>query len=256
MVDRNDSFLREVNEEVRREQLLKLWEQYGTYVVAVVVFLFLGLAAYKWRESRALVFEEQTGARFEAATRLAAEGKAGEALGTFTEIAKDGPAGYRALARLRLASEHAKAGRTAEALTAYEALSTDSAVDEVLRDFAALQAAVLRLDHADWTEMKNRLTPLVEDKRPWRAQARELLGIAAFKSGHLDEATRLFEQVLGDRAATTGLSRRAQEMLAVLTDAAAAKGAPQAPAAVKGGSDAKSTPDAAKGADGGAAPKK
>jgi hypothetical protein len=247
MVDRKDSFLREVDEDLRRDQLLKLWEQYGTYAVAAVVFLFLGLAAYKWRESRAVVFEEQTGARFETAMRLAGESKGEEAMRAFSEIAGDGPAGYRALARLRLASEHAKAGRTAEALAAYEALSADSAVDEVLRDFAALQAAVLRLDQADWTEMKNRLTPLAEDKRPWHVPAREILGLAAFKAGQMEEATKLFEQVLGDRASTTGLSRRAQEMLAVLTDAAAAKG----------GSDAKPAPDAAaKGADGGAAPKK
>jgi hypothetical protein len=255
MVDRNDSFMREVAEEIRREQFLKLWQNYGTYFVAAVVFLFLGLGAYKWRESRAVVHEEQTGVRFENAMRLAAEGKADEATRTFSEIAKDGPAGYRALARLRLASEHAKAERMAEALAAYEALSADTAVDEILRDFAALQAAVLRLDQADWTEMKNRLTPITEDKRPWHVPARELLGLAAFKAGQTEEATKLFEQVLGDRASTSGLSRRAQEMLAVLTDAAAAKGAPQAPA--KGGSDAKPAPDAAaKGADGGAAPKK
>lgn len=251
MVDRRDSFLREVDEELRREQLLRLWQQYGTFIVAAVVFLFIGLAAYKWREARGVVYEEQAGMRFEAAMRLAAEGKADDAVRAFTEIARDGTAGYRALARLRLASEHANAGRTAEALSAYEALSADSAVDEVLRDFAALQAAVLRLDQADWTEMKNRLTPILGDKRPWQAPAREILGLAAFKAGQTEEATKLFEQVLADRATTSGLSRRAQEMLAVLTDAAAAKAKASSPL------PSKAAPDAAtKGPDGGAAREK
>lgn len=223
MVDRNDSFLREVDEEVRREQLMRLWEKYGTYLVAAVVLLFLGVGVYKWREARQLAFREETGARFEAATRLAAQSKAAEASEAFAAIARDGPPGYRALARLRVAAEHARAGRAAEALTAYEALAGDTGVDDLLRDFAALQAAMLRSDQADWTEMKNRLTPLLDDKRPWHALAREMLGLAALKAGDLQEATKLFEQILGDRGATAGLSRRAQEMLAVLTDAAAAK---------------------------------
>lgn len=243
MVDRNDSFLREVDEDVRRDQLLKLWEQYGTYIIVAIVLLFLGVGAWKWRESRQVVAEEQAGARFEAATRLASESKPDEAMRAFSEIAKDGPAGYRALARLRVGAEHAKAGRTAEALAAYEALAADSGVDDLLRDFAAIQAAMLRLDHADWTEMKNRLTPLVDEKRPWHAPARELLGLAAMKAGQSDEATKLFEQVLGDRAATQGMSRRAQEMLAVLTDAAAAKASPQG--SVSPAADAKGPPDKA-----------
>ena len=239
MADRSDSFLREVDEEVRRDQLLKLWEKYGVFILVGLVFVFLAIGAYKWRESRQLTLQEQTGVRFEAAARLAAEKKAIEAQSAFAEIAKDGPPGYRALAQLRLASEHAKAGRVAEALAAYETLSADVAVDDLLRDFAALQAGMLRLDQADWTEMKNRLTPLIDEKRPWHAPARELLGMAAFKAGQHEEATKLFEQVLGDRAATAGLSRRAQEMLTVLTDAAAAK------AGQSSGGDGKAAPDKA-----------
>lgn len=228
MVDRNDSFLREVNEEIRRDQLRKLWERFGIFIVAGVVLLFVGVGVYQWNESRRISSEQAAGASFETATRLAAEGKVEDALKLLDDIAKSGPPGYSALARLRVAAEHIKANRTAEALAAYEALAASSGVDPLLRDFATLQAAMLRLDQADWTEMKNRLTPLLDEKQPWRAEARELLGIAALKAGNSEEATKLFEQLLGDRAATSGMSRRAQELLAVLTDAAATKNAPAA----------------------------
>jgi hypothetical protein len=225
MVDRNDSFLREVDEDVRRDQLLGIWNRYGTLIVALVVVLFAGVIGYQWWKSSRIASQERAGVAFEAAMRLASEGKTAEALKAFTEISTTSSGGYQSLARMRVAKAHASAGRTAEALAAYEALAGDSAADEIMRDFAALQAAVLRLDQADWTEMKNRLTPLVDDKRPWHGPAREVLGLAAFKSGELQEATKLFEQILGDRASTSGLNRRAQEMLGLLTDAAAAKGA-------------------------------
>ncbi|MGE0697763.1 MAG: tetratricopeptide repeat protein [Hyphomicrobiaceae bacterium] len=223
MADRNDSFLREVDEDVRRDQLLQLWEKYGTLVVAGVLALFVAIGGYKWWEAHKITNLERAGAQFETASRLAAEGKGDEAVKAFSDLATSAPGGYRTLARLRLAAEQAKAGRAAEALVAYEALAADSSVEELLRDFATLKAAMLRLDQADWTEMKNRLTPILDDKRPWHAPARELLGLAAMKAGQTEEATKLFEQLLGDRATTSSLSRRAQEMLSVLNDAAAAK---------------------------------
>jgi hypothetical protein len=249
MVDRNDSFLREVQDEIRRDQLMKLWERFGIVAIVGVVLLFVGVGVYKWNESSRIASEQKAGANFEAATRLAADGKGDEARKAFEAIAKNGPSGYAALARLRLAAEHVKAKRIAEALAAYEAISADAGADQLLRDFATLQAAMLRLDQADWTEMKNRLTPLLGDAQPWHAEAREVLGIAALKAGKSDEATKLFEQLLGDRATTSGASRRAQEMLAVLTDRAAAKSGAAATTSPKGDTNEKAAPaaEAAKG---------
>ncbi len=225
MVERTDSFLREVDEDVRRDQLLRIWKRHGIVIVALVVALFAAVIGYQWWSASRIASQERTGAAFAAATRLVSQGKTDEALKAFTDLSSSTSAGYRSLARLRVASAHATAGRTAEALAAYEALAGDTAAGEIMRDFAALQAGVLRLDQADWTEMKNRLTPLVDDKRPWHGPAREVLGLAAYKAGELQEATKLFEQILGDRASTSGLNRRAQEMLGLLTDAAAAKSA-------------------------------
>lgn len=234
MVDRTDSFMREVGEDVRREQLARIWERYGVLIVAGFVALLAGLLGYQWWKSNTLAGQERAGAEYAAAARLAADGKSDEAVKALDKIAKAGAAGYQALAQLRLAGEHAKAGRVAEALAAYEGLSKGTSGDPLLRDFATLQAAMLRLDQADWTEMKNRLTPLLDEKGAWRAPAREVLGLAAYKAGNFEEATKLFEQILGDKATTQGLSRRAQEMLAVLTDAAAAKSATKAGEPAKG----------------------
>lgn len=245
MVERTDSFLREVDEDVRRDQLLQMWRKYGLYIVAAIGTLFIGVVGYQWSEARQITRQEETGARFAAAARLAAEAKADDALKEFSEIAKDAPAGYQAVAQLRIAAAQVKAGRVAEALAVYEALAKNSAGDDVLRDFATLQAAMLRLDQADWTETKNRLTLLLDDGRPWHAPAREALGIAAFKAGLHDEATKLFEQILGDKASTSGLVRRAQEMLAVLTDAAAAKAAAVAAPAAAGKSETGKQPEPA-----------
>src|SRR5262245_4009488 len=89
----------EVDEEVRREQLKKLWDRYGNYAVAAAVLLLVAVAAwrgYLWWEGKKAA---ESGAAFEAASTLAETGKRSEAEAAFGKIAADGTSGYRHLAR-------------------------------------------------------------------------------------------------------------------------------------------------------------
>jgi hypothetical protein len=205
-----DLLMREVDEELRREQLKKLWERYGTYVIAAAALIVLGVGGYKFWQAREIDAREQAGKRFAEARRLAADGKAEDARKAFAEIGKSGPTGYAALAQLSLAGAHVKAGRTAEAVAAFEAAARQAAGDPIVAGFARLQAAALRSGDADWTEMENRLNDLTVDSSPWRHGAIELLGLTALKAGKMDEARRRFEVLVGDPKAPAALGQRAQ----------------------------------------------
>ncbi len=225
MVDQ--SFDREVDEELRRERLRQIWRKYGGAIVVVAIAIVGGVAGYKgwqyWSAKRAA----ETGGTLMRALALAEDGKWAEAERILAKLAEDGPAGYRVLATLRLAAAKAHAGKRDEAVRDYDRLA-ESAGDDVLRGFARIQAATLRLGVADWTEMQNRLKPLLNAESPWRHSARELMGLAAWKAGKADEARRLFEEALGDGAAPPGLRRRAQMMLALLASKEAGKEAGRA----------------------------
>ena len=234
MTDQRDSLAREIDEELRREQLLKLWERYGTYVIAVAALIIIGIGGFKYFEHRRTVAAETAGARFTAAAREAAQNRGAEAQKALEEIQSSAPAGYAALARLRLAAADRQAGRRAEALAAYEAIGKEKGLDPLLTDYARLQAASMRLDSADWTEMQNRLYDLVADGYPWRFSARELLSLAAQKAGKAEEARTQLQRLLGDRGTPPGIGERARMMLVMLTEAELAAGAaapePKAPA--------------------------
>ena len=98
----------EVDEEVRREQLKKLWERYGNYIVAAASRRrrrsAAGAATSGGRPRR----RPKSGAAFEQAVTLADAGKHEEAEAAFAKLATDGTAGYRVLARLREAAELAQ----------------------------------------------------------------------------------------------------------------------------------------------------
>jgi len=230
MVNQKDSLLREVDEELRREYLLKLWEKYGTLVIAAAALIIAGIGGFKYYEHRRALAAEAAGARLATAAREAAQDKAAEAKKSLDDIISTAPSGYVALARLRLAAADRAAGKTAEAVSAYEAIANTSGVDPLLADYARLQAAMLRLDSVSWTDMQNRLNDLAADGNAWRYSARELLGLAAHKAGKTEEARKYFQGLLGDRNTPPGVGERARVMMAMLTEAEMAR-APAAEAA-------------------------
>jgi hypothetical protein len=205
---------REVDEEVRREQLKKLWDRYGNYVVVAAVLLVAAVAAwraYMWWEARKAA---ENGAAFEAATALAEAGKRGEAEAAFAKIAADGTAGYRHLARMRESAELAQSDAKA-AITAYDQIAADRAVGPVLQDLAALRAAALLIDTGALEEAQRRLEPLAANDRTFRHTAREFLVLAAWRGGDAAAAKRWFDLIMTD-AQTPATTRSRVEMLMAL----------------------------------------
>jgi hypothetical protein len=232
MSQQDDGLLREVEEELRRERLEKIWKQYGTYILAAALVIVLGVLGFKYWESHRLTAAQTSGSRYEEALLLVNEKKEGSAEKEFEKIAVDGAGGYRSLAQLQLAGTQNKQGKKADAIATYEALANDGSADPMLRDFARLQAAGLRIGEADFTEIENRLTPLMGDQSPWRFSARELLGLAAFKAGKTTEARTILTPLLVDQATPEGITERAQIVMAEIASGEIANKAASTPATV------------------------
>jgi hypothetical protein len=223
MAQQDDGLLREVEEELRRERLEKLWKEYGTYAIVAALAVVLAVLGYKFWESRHIAAAQEAGARYEDALLLANEKKDGSAEKEFEKIAGDGMGGYRALAQLQLAGAQYKQGKKAEAIASYEALAADNSADDMLRGFARLQAAGLRMGEADFTDIENRLTPLMADDSPWRYSARELLGLAAYKAGKTSEARSILVPLISDQATPQTISERAEIVMAEIAAGELAK---------------------------------
>jgi hypothetical protein len=224
----SDNIFREVEEDLRRDQLLKLWDRYGIHVLiaAGVLILFVGgFNIYRWYQHKQAM---ASGSTFFQATRAVEEQKyaeAGEALG---KLAKEAPGGYRVLARLEQAAVHMKEGRKAEALALYDQVAGDSSADGILRDFARVQGAALRIDEAEPAEIAKRLDKLDADSSPWRYSARELLALAAYRSGNAAESEKLLTRILSDPFAPAEMRKRAESLIALLIKTGAAGAAAEA----------------------------
>jgi len=211
----------EVDEEVRREQLKKLWDRYGTYFIAACVLLVVGVGAWRgyewWQAKRA----GESGAAFEQAVSLAEAGKTQDAEAAFAKLATDGTAGYRVLARLREAAAVATTDRPA-AVKDYDEIAADRSAGKVIADLAALRAGFLLVDHAPYGEMRTRLEPLTGADRAFRHSARELLALSAWKAGDTAAARQWTDMIVTDPQTPAGARSRAEILSALI--AASGKG--------------------------------
>jgi hypothetical protein len=199
----------EVDEEVRREQLKKLWERYGNYLIGLCVLVVVAVGAwrgYQWWEIKQAA---QSGAAFEQAVALAEGGKHQEAEAAFAKLAGDGTAGYRLLARLRQAAELAVTDRKA-AVSAYDAIAADNSAGQVIEDLAAVRAGILLVDTTPYSEMRKRLEPLTAADRTFRHTARELLGLSAWKAGDIAAARQWTDMIMSDPLTPAGTRSRAE----------------------------------------------
>lgn len=222
MADQFDAFQKEVEEDLQRERMQKLWEQYGTYIIGAAAALVLAVAGWKFAENRRNAAAEDSAVKYTAALRALADNKLDDGQKALATLSSSS-GGYGLVAKLRLAASQAAQGKTDEAFAAYEAIARQSGVDKVAADYARLQAAMLKADSAPWTETKTRLIELVADANPWRHAARELLGFTALRAGQIADARALFEKLVADRTAPQAVSERASIAMAEIVQAELAK---------------------------------
>jgi hypothetical protein len=206
---------REIDEELRRENLLKLWSRYGKYILLVVVLaVAIAGAIVAWREHQASERRAQSG-RYSAALALVREGKNADAAKLFTSLAQEG-GGYGLLASFEEAELLAKAGDRKGAVAAYDKLSSSSGIEREFRDLAVLLSVMHSLPDSDPKIAVERLQRLTESGNSWRASALELTAAAKLKAGDRSGALEIYKTLADDLTAPQRLRARAAEMAAAL----------------------------------------
>ncbi len=211
----SDDLFREVDEEVRQEQYLKLWKQYGVYIAGVVlavVVITVGIVV--WRDLQQS--EREADGEALLAAIAASEERPDEALDRLADLAAEGTKGYRLLARLREGALLSERGDIRSAVAIYDTLAADSGQEQIYRDLAKVLAVSHGMSIMDRGEVEDRLASVVDDDNPWRYSARELVATATMAGGDTAAAREAYQALVDDARAPAGIRARAAEMLAIL----------------------------------------
>ena len=211
----NQAFLREVDDNLRRDRVADLarrWGKLGLIVVAVALVL---LAAFLWWQSRRAA---QAGAQGEQFVQVLQDMEVGKAsstdprLATLADSSRDG---VRALARMTQAGIAARTNPQ-DAARRYSAIADDSGLPRAMRDLAMIRGTVLALDALPPQQVIARMKPLAVAGNPWFGSAAELTAISYLKIGRRDAAGPLFAAIARDPASPAQLRGRAAGMATLL----------------------------------------
>jgi len=211
-----DDIIREIDEEVRRDQYIKLAKRYAPQLTAAAIVLVLAAGGFAgWQKYKAYRAEQEA-KQFAQAMTLESDKKVKEAAEAFRTLSQQSATGYRALAGFQAAAARAEQGDVGAAVALYDGMASDSAIEPRFRDLARLLAVLHLMDTASPEQLDERLQPLLGKDSIWQYSARELAALVRLKAGDTAGARKQFTELSDDLGAPSDLRGRAAEMLAAL----------------------------------------
>jgi hypothetical protein len=209
---------KEVDEDLRRENLEKLWKKYGFQIVGLAVAVVLGVAGVQGWQAYDLDQRGKLSDRYGAALEVAQGGETTAGLDAMIDLSEASGGGYDGLAAFEEARLRIETGDTGGAIEVWDRIAEGSGLGPGFKDAAVLFSVLHQIDGGDPAALRARLQPLAADSQPFRSTARELLALIALGEGDTAAVRALYTKISDDREAPAGLRQRATQMLAALKE--------------------------------------
>ncbi|PXA83928.1 hypothetical protein DMC47_42090 [Nostoc sp. 3335mG] len=212
----NEAFIREVDDEVRREQTAKLARRYGVIVAAIVVLALAAFGGTLWWRSHQVAVAGERGDTYLGAMAAISAGKDDDAKKQLATIAGSGSKGYAPLARMLQADLMVRERKDKEGADAFLKLSQDTSIPQPLRDVALVRATNLQFDALPPQQVIDRLKPLAQTGNPWFGSAGEMVGVAYMKLNQPKQAGAMFVAMTKDKNVPASMRARVAQLAADL----------------------------------------
>ncbi|AGF74219.1 hypothetical protein BAnh1_03360 [Bartonella australis AUST/NH1] len=211
-----DSFIYEVNEELRQEKARIFWRRYGFLVIAAVVIIVSSTAVYQIYRHGQINKARDIGDVFIRSLDLADSHHFDDAMKQLEDVRVSDFGGYSFLARLLEASLLMEQGDTVKSVEIFDAVAADKKAPQILRKVAKIRAAYILVDTGTFDDVMKRVKDMTNDIDPMRMSARETLGLAAYKAGKIDDAFYYFQKIFEEGAPGLRITDRAKIMLELI----------------------------------------
>ncbi|MEG3146303.1 tetratricopeptide repeat protein [Sphingomonas sp. RT2P30] len=212
----NEAFLREVDEELRRDQLATAWRRYGRWVVLAVLGGLAALGGWLYWQHYQQQRSNAEGEKLLAAYDQSAAGKDAQAAPVYTDLAASSSPGYRAAARFAQADVLLKKNDLKAAAAKFAEVAADQSIAQPFRDLALIRQTTAEYDQLKPQVVVDRLRLLAQKGNPWFGSAGELVGAAYLQMDRRELAQKLFSQMSTDDGVPESIRKRAGDMAAAL----------------------------------------
>ncbi len=208
----NESFYREVDEELRRDQMKTYWERFGKLVIAGVVLLLALIGGFIWWQNQKEVKAGERSATLVEAFDDVAAGRKAAAVARLDGLARDGSDGHRAAALLTKADIAIEGKDLKGAAALYKQVADDTGLARPYRDLALVRMTAVELDTLPPQAVIDRLKGLAVPGNAWHGSAGEMVALSHLKLNRPQQAAAIFAAMAKDKKLPDTLRSRATQM--------------------------------------------
>lgn len=210
------AFLREVDEELRRDQAAQLWQRYGRVMIGAVVAGLLAFGGYLiWQNYNDQAAGAQ-GAKLTDVFETLGKGDVKAAEKPLAELAASSSDGYAASARFVQGDIALQKQDLKGAAKIFGAIANDAGLSSAFRNLALIRQTNAEFDTLKPETVIARLKPLAVKGNPWFGSAGELVAIAYLQTNRRDLAGKLYAAMAEEETLPETLRTRAVQMAGTL----------------------------------------
>jgi hypothetical protein len=226
--DISETFLREVDENLRRDRLRDFFKDNSGWLIGALILFLAASGGMIWyqqhRENLAATHVEQLATIY----KDIGSGNTSKVPEQLDDLSNSSSKAVRASAMFTRAALALQQNDQKLALATFKKISDDDSFPRPYRDAALMRQTALEFDQIDPQQVITRLQPYTKPGNPWFGSAGEMTALALIKQGKNKEAGQLFATIAKDKDTPQALRDRSIQIAGSLgADASSALG-PQA----------------------------
>jgi len=223
--DISETFKREVDENLRRDQLRDFFKAYGNWLIAGVVLFLAASGGLIWWNQHQVQRSQAQVEKLASIYQDIGKGNMAQTRQQLDELSKSGSKAVRASAMFARAALALQQNDLKLATATYKSIAGDSSFPQPYRNAALIRQTALEFDQLQPQEVIARLEPLAKPGEPWFGTAGEMTALALVKQGKRREAGQLFAAIARDKGVPDTIRARAVQVAGSLgVDASDAAG--------------------------------
>ena len=212
----DETFLREVDENLRRDQMRDFAKRYGAWIVGGVLLFLAAVAGWLyWQDRQRTQAEADTETLTQVLTEMSG-GNNANAPQRLQGLEDSNADAVRAAAKLTQAAVALDKNDRKTAIEQYRGMMIDDGLPQPYRDLATVRVTALEFDQMKPEEVIARLEPLAKAGNPWFGSAGEMTAMAMLKMNRTSEAGRLFAALAADSQVPDTIRSRAVQIAGTL----------------------------------------
>ncbi len=212
----NEAFLREVDEEVRRDTALRFWRRWGRVAIAAAVVALLAFGGWLWWSASRTKAAGVEGETVSVALADLGEGKPNSAQSKLTPLITSSVEGHRIAARMTLADIKLSKGDTKGAAADFAAMANDASLAQPYRDLATVREVATMFDTLPPAQVVARLKPLAVAGTAWFGSAGEMTAIAQLRLNQPKAAGATLQALAKDETVPESIRSRVVQLAGTL----------------------------------------